>query len=313
MSLLIAFSSYRRRGDAADIYFYRHDGKSAGEPVEAMPTESPRDRVDYRPYLSADGRYCAFSWQYRESDPGGVGMWDRQEKKLVPLPDKNPTGADAQAAISSDARWMVFAGWQRPGGKGGHDLFLYDLKENKQVPLPNLNSEYDEQMPAISGEGRWIAFVTNRPLQDGGFSSPSRILLYDRSISALVPTPGLTPGNCRDTEPSFSGDGRYLAFASDRPGPDDPHGAGDICVYDLHEKKLVPLPGLNSGAHDCQPAISQKGRFIAFTSERLDAPGQRDIFLYDRRESKLLPTPHINTPGEEFEPSITVLDPSLEA
>ena len=26
MSLLIAFASYRRRGDAADIYFYRHDG-----------------------------------------------------------------------------------------------------------------------------------------------------------------------------------------------------------------------------------------------------------------------------------------------
>jgi Tol biopolymer transport system component len=190
-------------------------------------------------------------------------------------------------------------------------------KNNETVPLAGVNTEYEEQMPAISGDGRWIAFVTNRPLEPGGFNSPSRLLLYDREKQLLVPTPGLTPGHCRDKEPSFSSDGRYLAFASDRPGPDDEHGAGDIYLYDLREQKLVPLPGLNSAGHDCQPSISRGGRFIVFTSERfpseqVHAPGQRDIFLYDRRAAALLPTPDINTPGEEFEPSIAVLDPALE-
>ena len=87
---------------------------------------------------------------------------------------------------------------------------------------------------------------------------------------------------------------------------------GDIYVYNLREPKLVPLPVLNSAGHDCQPAISRDGRFIAFTSERVDAAGQRDIFLYDRRAAALLPTPNLNTPGEEFEPSSVVLDPALE-
>jgi Tol biopolymer transport system component len=136
----------------------------------------------------------------------------------------------------------------------------------------------------------------------------TRLYAYDREKQGIVPEAlyGLTPGNCRDTEPAFSSDGRYLAFASDRPTADDPRGAGDIHLYDFREKKLVPLPGLNSFGHDCQPGLSRDGRYVVFTSERLDGAGQRDVYLYDRAESRLLPTPGLNTNGEEFEPAIAV-------
>ena len=104
MSLLIAFSSYRARDFLADIYFYRHDGISKGEIIGSIPIETPRLRSDYRPRLSHDGRYCAFSIQYREVLPGEVGVWDRQEKRLLPLSIHAATGAETMASLSGDGR-----------------------------------------------------------------------------------------------------------------------------------------------------------------------------------------------------------------
>jgi hypothetical protein len=109
MSLLIAFATYRRRGDAGDIFYYRHDGVSQGELLPQMPTESPRNRSDYGPWLSDDGRYTAFSYQFRDGGYGSIALWDRTANQLVKLPGTNPTGADAQAYISGNGRWMVFA------------------------------------------------------------------------------------------------------------------------------------------------------------------------------------------------------------
>jgi Tol biopolymer transport system component len=312
MSLLIAFASYRRRGDAGDIYFYRHDGKDKGELLPQLPTETERRRSDYRPVLSANGRLCAFACQYREGVPGELRLWDMAEKKLLSLPDRNTSGADAQPSLSGDGRWMAFAGWRRPGGKGGHDLFLYDLKENRLAPLPNVNTEFDEQMPALSADGRWLAFTSNRPEKAGGEASRTRIHLYDRQTEALVPLPGLAAPGCRDTDPSLSADGRLIAFCSDRPGPADESGAGDVYLYDRQSAALVPLPGLNSPAHECQPCLSPGARFLVFTSERLDGDGQRDLYLYDRRVSRLLPTPGLNHLSEEFEASIIALEPGLD-
>lgn len=312
MSLLIAFASYRQRGDCGDIYFYRHDGGEKGELLGPLPTESPRRRSDFRPVLSGDGRLCAFACQYRETVPGELRLWDRKEQKLLPLPDRNTTGADAQPTLSADGRWLAFAGWKRPDSVGGHDLFLYDLEQKTLAPLPGLNTEHDEQMPALSGDGRWLAFTSNRPAAPDGGNTATRILLYDRTTQKLVPLPGLHAAGYRDTEPCLSHDGRWLAFASDRPGPDDSHGAGDIYLYDRVAQKLAPLPGLNSAGHDCQPALSPGGRFLVFVSERLDGDGQRDLYLYDRRRSRLLPTPGLNHPSEEFEPCVVALDPALD-
>lgn len=312
MSLLIAFASYRYRGDAADIYFYRHDGISQGELLGPLPTETPRRRSDYRPSLSADGRLCAFSCQYRETVPGELRLWDVKEKKLLSLPGSNPDGADAMGALSGDGRWLAFAGWKRPGGVGGYDLFLYDLEKRETMPLPGLNTEHDEQMPTLSRDGRWLAFTSNRPAVPGGPPGLSRIYLYDRQAQALIPLPGLAAPNCRDTEPCLSADGRWLVFASDRRGPEDESGAGDVYLYDRRAAALVPLPGLNSPAHDCQPCLSPGGRFITFTSERLDGAGQRDLYLYDRRERKLLPTPGLNHPSEDFEPTIATVDAAID-
>lgn len=68
--------------------------------------------------------------------------------------------------------------------------------------------------------------------------------------------------------------GRYLVFASDRGF------SQDIYLYDLVDRRLIDLPGLNSldmiASH---PDISVDGRYIVFSGNR---QGETDIYLYDR-------------------------------
>ena len=47
-------------------------------------------------------------------------------------------------------------------------------------------------------------------------------------------------------------------------------------LFDRGAGKMVPLPGLNTGAHEYSPALSPDGRFLVFVSERLGGEGERD-------------------------------------
>jgi Tol biopolymer transport system component len=115
-----------------------------------------------------------------------------------------------------------------------------------------------------------------------------------------------------DAEPSLSADGNLIAFTSDRPrSPGGSGGQGgrrtrDIYLFDRAADKFLPLPGLNSAAHEYSPSLSPDGRFIAFVSERLGGEGERDIYLYDRQTQKLLPTPGLNSKAEDFDPCVCV-------
>lgn len=74
--------------------------------------------------------------------------------------------------------------------------------------------------------------------------------------------------------PSFSYDGRYLVFNSDRDRE------RSVFLYDLQRRRILPLPGLNQpGSMQYQADLSADGRYIVYVSEQL---GKTDIFLYDR-------------------------------
>jgi Tol biopolymer transport system component len=67
---------------------------------------------------------------------------------------------------------------------------------------------------------------------------------------------------------------QYIAFISDR------NGSQDVYLYDVRERRLIDLPGLNSfdeiASH---PTVSEDGQYIVFTLSR---QGQSDIYIYDR-------------------------------
>ena len=125
-------------------------------------------------------------------------------------------------------------------------------------------------------------------------------LLLTGCSKAVLINPQLPSGGINslapDEYPAFSGDGRYLAIASDR------NGRREIFLYDVQKRSLVFLPNLNQpNASQDQPSLNANGRFIAYVST---ARGKTDIMVYDRntQSSELLSA---NIRGSVAHPTIS--------
>jgi Tol biopolymer transport system component len=244
--------------------------------------------------------------------------------------------ADAHPSLSHDGRWCAFT-FEVENQTGR--ISLWDLKEQKLVEMAVINDSPNAQMgPSVSGDGNLIGFAAwNRP---GASGEGWRVFLFDRMAKKLLDLPGLSGQAVDDRAPALNGDGRWLAFSSNRKGgeglndlylydrqlgklidvpglnsnliafsSDRPGGSGgrDVYLFDRVAGKMVPLPGLNTTAHEYSPSLSPDGRFIAFVSERLGGDGERDLYLYDRQTQKLLPTPGLNSKADDFDPCVIAL------
>ena len=95
---------------------------------------------------------------------------------------------------------------------------------------------------------------------------------------------GPTSLNSRYTEeqPALSGNGRYLAFVSNR------NGNHQLLLYNLEQQQFVSLPRLNRGETIAEsPSLSYTGRYIAYiTSDQ----GRPVVALHDRatQQSQIL-------------------------
>jgi Tol biopolymer transport system component len=77
-----------------------------------------------------------------------------------------------------------------------------------------------------------------------------------------------------DEQPALSGNGRFLAFVSNR------NGKRNILLYDLQQQQFVDIPRLNRrDAIAESPSISNNGRYIVYTASD---SGRPEIELYDR-------------------------------
>lgn len=231
-----------------------------------------------------------------------IYLYDRQTQSLIPLPGLNSNEDEGGGSITRDGRFIIFSVGP-VHAEANPQLRLYDRLRQSFVNLP---INIPGAAPSITPDGRFIAFVS----RDAPNSEDLDIYLYDRQTHSLVPLPGLNAPKFLngkriifyDRQPSINADGRFIAFQSDR-GPSWPHDE-DIYLYDRKTQSLVPLPGLNSPAHDGSPSISGDGRYIAFASNRT---GDGEIYLYDVQMQSFVPLPNLNSvEGFEWSPSISL-------
>jgi len=110
----------------------------------------------------------------------------------------------------------------------------------------------------------------------------SALLLGGCGSNNISITPNSLNSRYNDEQPAISGDGRWLAMVSNR------YGRREILLFDLQQRSLVDLPGLNKdGAIADSPSISRTGRYLVYLSS---IQGRPDIFLYDRatRQNQLI-------------------------
>lgn len=110
-------------------------------------------------------------------------------------------------------------------------------------------------------------------------------LVVSCSSSNLPGQPVTLNSRYTDEQPALSGNGRFIAFVSDR------NGSRQLMMFDLQQRRFVDLPRLNRpNAIAENPSLSYTGRYIAYIATDMGTPA---IELYDRVMSR----PQILTMG----------------
>lgn len=218
-----------------------------------------RDGDSFRPAMSADGRFVAFT--STASDLAG------------PPPAFGGVASPLPVAPVWDTNGVA-------------DVFLHDRRagttERVSVGPGGLEAVGGaSDWPAVSDDGRFVAFVSKASNLAPGYPNQHRdVYLHDRQtqITTRVSTPpGVAPpqapfGFTDSGYPSISGDGRYLAFYSHVANlvSDDANRVADIFVYDRVTGAValasVDADGTQGDVGSVLPVMSGDGRSLAFTS-----------------------------------------------
>jgi hypothetical protein len=295
-----------------------------GTPKNLGPQVNSSD-FEYDPALSADGLELYFQ-SYRA---GGYGSSDLYVTKRVSVGDEwqppqnlgptvNSASGDSGPSLSYDGLTLYFNS-NRPGGFGGHDLYM-TTRENRLAPWgkpvnlgPVVNSEFGEINPNISRDGLSLYFAdregdSSALPRPGGLGSPD-IWLTTRASLADPWGPAVNLGapvnsGVTDGAPELSDDGLLLFFSrwfnngtyhdvwvAARSTPQDPWGTP------------VPLPTpANSNTYDANPEFSADGRTLYFVSDRGNVAGTTDLW-----EVSIAPVVDLNGDGKVDREDIRVI------
>ncbi|MDD5369419.1 MAG: hypothetical protein PHQ40_10050 [Anaerolineaceae bacterium] len=215
-------------------------------------------------------------------------------------------------SISADGRFVAFASLASnlvPGDYNNNmDIFVRDrlLNQTQLVTVPMEGGYVWGQVdsPSISADGRFVAFASfYAGFVPGDTNSCTDVFIRDLSLGVTkrvsLNSVGIQ-GNSDSYQPSISGDGRYVAFASKASNlvlGDD--STWDIFVHDNETGQTILVSkstqGVKGNKESGNPKISLDGRFVVFQSTAINLVADdtnnycgtnylencRDVFLHD--------------------------------
>lgn len=255
------------------------------------------------PVLSSDGNYIAFlSNGNVKRGELFIDLWlgnaktGERLKRLV----KSTLDPDfeelrllySQSAFSNDGKTLAFT-----AQRAGRDvLYLLDVatrKTRRRVDLP-LDAV---TAPSFSPDDRRMVFSGTM----GGVTDLYVIDVDGKNLRRL------TNDIFGDLQPSWSPDGKKIAFASDRAPPTDLaklyFAKWQIALIDAETGAVEIVPG--QAGHNLNPSWSPDGRSIAYISDRT---GVQNVFLYelgDRQQYQLTNVLGGITAITEYSPALT--------
>jgi hypothetical protein len=268
--------------------------------------------LDGTPDISADGLTLYFC----SARPGGLGNEDhwvstRQSTNDLWGPPVNLTTVnspyrESYPSVSADGLMLYFSdyfyGPDRPGGQGGHDLWMTNrasLNDPWGTPVnlgPIINSSVNEISPTVSGDGLTLIFASSR----GGGSGNYDLWMSMRPTTQQDWGPPVNLGplvnsSSPDYECCLSCDGLALFFMSERPGGLGSSDAWMTVRRSINDPWSPPVnlgPPVNTSAEDGNVMISADMRTLYFVSTRLGGLGGWDIW-----QAPILPIVDFNGDG----------------
>lgn len=236
--------------------FVKNTTTKVVERVSTSSTLLQSNNDSASPALSSDGRYVAFS-----SKATNLVTGDTNSVEDVFVKDRN-TGTTTRVSIAADGTTQ---------GNG--------ISSN----------------PSVSSDGRYVAFLSAADnLVASDTNGMVDLFVKDTQTGAIqrvsIATDG-TQGNNHTTSGMISGNGNFVVFSSTASNlvAGDTNNQSDIFVRNLLNNTTTRVSTDSSGvqatgSHDYQPAISNDGRYVVFSSTASnlvagDTNNQSDIFI----------------------------------
>jgi len=237
----------------------------------------------------------------------------------VPSAGRRSHGESYAPSLSADGRYVAFASFASDlvgdDTNGTSDIFVFDRRtgttERVSVASDGTQGNFDPSRtvqrdvgygswaPAIGADGRYVAFASDASNLVSNDTNDCRdIFVHDRRTGRTervsVASNG-AEGNGDSHYPAISGDGRYVAFASEAGDLVRNATNGGIFVHDRQTGKTTQVSVASDGTPGKSPsyfpAISADGRYVAFVSYannlvKDDTNDALDVFVHDRRTGR---------------------------
>ncbi|MEM0982769.1 MAG: carboxypeptidase regulatory-like domain-containing protein [Planctomycetota bacterium] len=240
-------------------------------------------------------------------------LWQPPESLLG---EANTDAEEYEPRLSRDGNRLYFS---RASEDGDSDLWIADRSGDEWVaarPLRSANSIDNELGARESEDGQWLYFASDRPGGSGGFDlwrSPR----VGRGWGEAEPLRAGINTSANELAPMPWGDG--VLFSSDREvAVSDDDELPDAGGYELYEAGVASRPvsrldGLASAGDEMGPALSPRGDFLYFASDRADGLGGMDLYRVRRAAGEtgveygvVEPLLDLNTAANEADPSISL-------
>ena len=274
-SVAVAYRNFFRilDSDSGDVYV-AEIAAAYGHPYKIHQLTTGDYNNAYA-YPAPDDRRVVF-----QSDRDGnweIYMIDMSGKSEVRL--TNNDAADEMPVFSDKGQVIAFTSTRDDTSKKSRlrktrNIFLMDLESQKTIR--EISHEADDWYPSLAGDKWLLAFASERDdPRDVSFSEKlSDIYIKHLSSGEIL---RLTQNEADDSSPSFSADGKWILFTSNR--------TGKFQLYRMNRKGAAQEQ-LTDLAGDCgAPHYSHDGKLIAFFSNH---QGNFDIFMMDSHGENLI-------------------------
>jgi Tol biopolymer transport system component len=263
--------------------------------------------------VSGNGRYVVFNSEATNlvagdtNDAYDVFVRDRQTSTTTRV---SVTGASTQAnnlsyepAISADGRYVTFSSDATNLGAPSGAVYRRDRTSSTTLLISKSTAGVTGNQPsgssAVSGDGNVVAFAssaTNFTGYDHNNLADTFARVISTNTTEVVSRYLVVQGNDGAFDrPSFSLDGRYIAFATyaDNLVPGFTSNATSVFVRDtvngsIDPISVTPAGNLSNTEGSLDPSISSDGRYVAFWTFATDIVANdtndvADVYVRDRQ------------------------------